>query len=147
MVKIINSNSFVFTQGKHTDDKSSKSKSITVPDDAMSIQDIVRKFSTGQRTTDQYREGTYNLQGVDDEHGSVDLEKLKDADLIDRKAFIDNLQSQVDSYLADREAKSKAEADAKRQADIEAEAAKMVAARKKSAPKKIANQGANAASE
>lgn len=64
--------------------------SMTVPDESMSLQEILRKHTSGMNTVEtNYREGQYNDE---DDFDAPDLEKLRDMDIHDRENYILLLQ-------------------------------------------------------
>lgn len=114
-----------------------KGESITVPDESMSIQSILQKFTTG---LDQgiYREGQFHGGDFD----SPDLEKLRDADLFEKEQFRRGLATKMveDERLIK-------EADAKEKKRLAEEDAEMQELRRQLRAKKASKENANEGSE
>lgn len=67
--------------------------SVTVPDESYSIRDLLEKFSRGV-DPGVMRSPSYDS---DASHESVDLEKLRDSDLVDREEYSSHLSTVIKS--------------------------------------------------
>ena len=125
-----------FKLEKHDIEKP-KGQSLTVPDESMKIETILRKFTTGLDSS-LYREGQYH----DGDHDSPDLEKLKDSDLFEKEQFRRGL---ADKILADEKVIKANEA--KEKARLDAEAAELQEIRNELRKKKAENKNTGEGSE
>jgi len=94
----------------------SKEKVVTVPNQAMTIETIIERFTRGERLPVQH-EGSYSTK-------FGDLEKLKNLDITEKeeraeqlKNFVGREKEYSDKIKADKAAKVKASRD-KREADL-----------------------------
>lgn len=88
--------------------------SMTVPDESMSIETILKKFTTGL-DPGVYREGSYDSSATFD---SPDLEKLREADLYDKEVYRKGLAVKMledEKTLKDNEQKERARREAEAQ--------------------------------
>jgi len=98
IMRIRNSSNFILTTA---DVEAGGGVSMTVPDEAMSIRDILDRFSRGMDPSVS-REGVYSPDSVDDDF--PDLEKLRDSDLVDREEYSQTLSSANERTKADLDA-------------------------------------------
>lgn len=94
---------------------------MVVPDQSMTLKEILLRF-TRNETLPIGRDPMYS-------DGLEDIEKLRDMDLVDREAYVTELKAKQAKYKAQEEAKRKAavEAEIKRQAEEAAAKAKAMA--------------------
>ncbi|AZL83023.1 hypothetical protein [Apis mellifera associated microvirus 36] len=107
-----------YKPGAHSFEKESDKPSETVPNEAMSIQEILTRYAKGLNPgTTAIREAKYDPEAS---HDSPDLEKLKHADLYEKEEFMNELGSKLmdkkkaakdkaDKAAAEKAAKDKAE--------------------------------------
>lgn len=98
-----------------------QSKSKTVPDMALSVQEIVRRFTRGLPLEDIQRQGTYvdQTEGPDE----VDLEKLSRSSFDEKREFADRLRERNEALEAS--AKRRLDELAKKKEQAEAHKAKL----------------------
>lgn len=80
-------------------------KSMTVPDQAFTIQDILDKYTQGV-DVGNYREGVYD--SADADFDDMDLEKVPHMDLVERENLLEQVQ-QTQKTLNEKIKKSKSE--------------------------------------
>lgn len=104
-------------------------KRCTVPNQSMSLREIVRKFVRRESVMARSQEGVY-------ESRFGDLEKVKSMDMFDQLEEADRLKGLIADFDArtkkaaeEQAAKEKADADAKYKADVEAEVKKQTASK------------------
>lgn len=112
-----------------------KLPSVTVPGQSYTIAELMERHMAGL-LTDTTMPGVY--PDNDEEFGDVDIEKLRDADFVDRDEFLQagrDAMAEAEAINARaREEKAKADAEAARLADearIAAEAEKRIKSRRK----------------
>lgn len=92
-------------------------KSMTVPDEAMSVREILLKHTQGLLSGELLREPQYGTADVDD-FDDYDVEKLQHADIFEREQEIENLAR----IIKDKEAAVKAAREkhsARKKAEVE----------------------------
>lgn len=108
-------------------------KSLTVPDEAMSIKHILEKHSRGQNMDTFYREPAYDPSASLE---SIDLEKISALDLTEKQELMEHLSLQIEQQKksVDEQQKklqaSKAEEEAKKFAENFEKFSKVTAGKK-----------------
>lgn len=100
---------------------------MTVPNEALSIEEMFKRFSRGQSITTTQREPIFNSNPT---HEDTDLEKLKTADLVDKQEFSEALGEKM-IHLDKKIKDDKALEDKKREEDAEREFDEKLAKRQK----------------
>lgn len=100
--------------------------SVTVPDESLSIRDIVEKYTKSGGVVSGISQKVGRDGPEDQDHDSEDLEKLKTEDLYDqelyRRELADKMVNQEKALKKQRaESKAKAEAEAAELAELKAE--------------------------
>lgn len=90
----------------------SNEKVLVVPDQSLSIEEILERFTLGQ-SLEIGRDGNYDDEGHDD------LEKLQFVDLVDKEEYIDKLRQTQKNY--EKQEKKRAAEEKKRIEDEERE--------------------------
>lgn len=77
-------------------EKKSLLKSKTVPNDALTVQQIVIKYANGLYPQELERQGTFDPNAIhDSHHDTPDLEKLAAMDIHDRELHLDAVRQEV----------------------------------------------------
>ena len=104
-------------------------KRVTVPNQSMSLREIVRRFVRRESVPTLSQDGVYETR-------FGDLEKLKSADMFDQFEEAERLRGLVNDFDArekkaaqEKAAQEKADADAKYKADVEAEVKRQTASK------------------
>jgi len=79
---------------------------ILVPDQSLSLKEILTRFTRGEAVP-------VGKQGEFDDEADEDLEKLANADLVDKAEFIDRMEQIRRAHDKQEKAKAKREAEAK----------------------------------
>lgn len=102
-------------------------KRVTVPNQSLSLREIVRKFVRREPIMTRTTEGVYETR-------FGDLEKVSQMDMFDQLEVVDQIKSDIDKFNASEKAQhekelaaAKAAADAKYKADLEAEVLRQTA--------------------
>lgn len=117
-------------------DDYSKVKSIVVPDQSLSLKDILTRFTRGEPLNVAHPVA-YGVEGMD-----TDLEKLSNADLVDKAEYMDKLKNVQKLYDKQEKAKAAKEAADKAAADKLAEQKRIRMEAKKLAAKESSKKSA-----
>lgn len=102
----------------------SKIEKKTVPDQSLSLQDILDRF-TRKEALPIGKQTSYNDEIELDSPFAIDLEKLAQADLLDRREALDSWNEVVDKFKAQETERQKAKDAAKAKAKAEADEARI----------------------
>lgn len=98
---------------------------ITVPNDAISLEEMLRRFTVGEPLDVEHSGNYVDDLSEDDEYtdpalAGVDLEKMAKADLVDKEEFIGRLKKSRETFEAqEKEKRDKEEAERKEREEEE----------------------------